>query len=315
MGSASPGAAAAAACGQAPAPGTAQGWGCGGHGQDAAGDGLRLACGATAAHGCIAGRGGLQPLTDEECADVLLVNAVIRGELADVRRALATGADPGTVADLALRTAEPQQQPPRPRPGTAGPPGRPPALAGHRSDGTTPLMRAAALGHADIVWCLLEAGASLEDRDCRGWTPICHALGAGEVELARALHSRCLAAGAADGAAAAVLRQRQVLDARGPELLEHCAVEVGEAAAELVRLELAALLLDGERPPGPGPAAIFGGKKVGGPPPAAQQGAGAPPAAAAALLAPRSATAESGGPPPSLTESLGGRPGTVQAQS
>merc|ERR1712048_1064343 len=51
----------------------------------------------------------------------------------------------------------------------------------------TPLMRACEQGHEDIMLCLLEARASPVQCDSHGWSALCHALGAGEVELARRL--------------------------------------------------------------------------------------------------------------------------------
>lgn len=167
----------------------------------------------------------------------MLVNAVIRGELPDVRRALATGADPGTIADLALRTAEPGKR------------------GQHRTDGTTPLMRAANLGHADIVLCLVEARAGLEDRDSRGWTPICHALGAAEIEIARSIQSQFTPE--------QIIRQRKVVRDCKPDLLDRCAAEVGDASVEHVRLELEAIV-EGRVAASTGSTAggIFGGKML-----------------------------------------------------
>ncbi|CAE8630024.1 unnamed protein product, partial [Polarella glacialis] len=70
-------------------------------------------------------------LTDEECADILLVNATIRGELFDVQRALEMGASPNTIAGLGLKQGDHKK--------------------GKRRNGeamhVTPLMRACELGH------------------------------------------------------------------------------------------------------------------------------------------------------------------------
>jgi len=110
----------------------------------------------------------LDPLSDQECADIALVQAAVRGELADVVKALSMGASPNTIAELTLRMGEPSKK------GRKG-----------RAVHMTPLMRACELGHEDVVQHLLKAGASSLQCDSHGWTPLCHALGSGEVGIAR----------------------------------------------------------------------------------------------------------------------------------
>lgn len=117
----------------------------------------------------LAGR-NIEPLNDQECADIALVQATIRGEVADVERALASGASVNTIAELTLRMGEPSKK-------------------GRRGQAVhlTPLMRACELGHEDIVVQLLMARASTLQCDSHGWTPVCHALAAGEVSIAHTL--------------------------------------------------------------------------------------------------------------------------------
>mmetsp|Transcript_26645 Transcript_26645/g.79483 ORF Transcript_26645/g.79483 Transcript_26645/m.79483 type:complete len:204 (+) Transcript_26645:75-686(+) len=105
-------------------------------------------------------------LTDKECADVLLVQAVTRGEIPDVQRALENGASIDTCAELCINMGE---------------------IAPKKVVNVTPLMRAAALGHAEVIDILLEAKANPWRSDSHGWTPLCYALGAGELEVARRL--------------------------------------------------------------------------------------------------------------------------------
>lgn len=112
----------------------------------------------------------LEPLGDQECADIALVQATVRGEVSDVLRALAMGAQPNTTAEMTLRMGEPTKK------GRRG-----------RAAHMTPLMRACELGHEDIAVQLLSAKASAVQCDSHGWTPLCHALAAGEVDVAKLL--------------------------------------------------------------------------------------------------------------------------------
>ncbi|CAE7465787.1 unnamed protein product [Symbiodinium natans] len=105
-------------------------------------------------------------LNDQECADVLLAQAAMRGELKDVQRALRDGARVDTRAELCIAMGDANASMPRK---------------------LTPLMRACACGHAEVVICLLEAKASLWRVDSHGWTPLCHALANCELSLARHL--------------------------------------------------------------------------------------------------------------------------------
>eukprot|EP00443_Scrippsiella_acuminata_P080509 CAMPEP_0115529652 /NCGR_PEP_ID=MMETSP0271-20121206/84066_1 /TAXON_ID=71861 /ORGANISM="Scrippsiella trochoidea, Strain CCMP3099" /LENGTH=198 /DNA_ID=CAMNT_0002961709 /DNA_START=17 /DNA_END=610 /DNA_ORIENTATION=+ len=109
---------------------------------------------------------GIDPLDDRECADILLVNGTVRGELDDVRRALEMGASPNTVASLCLKMGEPAK-------------GKRKSCAKY----ITPLMRASELGHEDVVVTLMEARASPVQCD----RPLCYALGAAQLDVARRL--------------------------------------------------------------------------------------------------------------------------------
>merc|ERR1719295_372399 len=77
-------------------------------------------------------------LTDQECLEVRLVQAVIRGDVADVQQALKQGANINTTAGLSINMGDVVSCPMRQ---------------------TTPLMRACALGHTDVVDVLLQARA------------------------------------------------------------------------------------------------------------------------------------------------------------
>eukprot|EP00930_Biecheleria_cincta_P075680 TRINITY_DN6285_c0_g1_i2.p1 TRINITY_DN6285_c0_g1~~TRINITY_DN6285_c0_g1_i2.p1 ORF type:complete len:167 (-),score=20.26 TRINITY_DN6285_c0_g1_i2:114-614(-) len=96
-------------------------------------------------------------LTDQECANILLVNACIRGQLADVQRALGLGASPNTFASLSLKMGDVSKG--RKRKGDAS----------H----VTPVMRACEMGHEDVVEFLLNARASPAQCDSKGWSPMC----------------------------------------------------------------------------------------------------------------------------------------------
>lgn len=53
--------------------------------------------------------------------------------------------------------------------------------------GNTPLMYACAGGHVEVVRCLLEAHANVEDHNENGHTPLMEAASAGHVEVAKLL--------------------------------------------------------------------------------------------------------------------------------
>eukprot|EP00930_Biecheleria_cincta_P015382 TRINITY_DN12857_c0_g1_i1.p1 TRINITY_DN12857_c0_g1~~TRINITY_DN12857_c0_g1_i1.p1 ORF type:complete len:253 (-),score=59.11 TRINITY_DN12857_c0_g1_i1:169-927(-) len=130
-------------------------------------------------------------LSDQECADVLLAQASVRGELQDVQRALGQGASVDTRAELCIAMGD---------------------LSGKKPRKLTPLMRACSAGHSEVVEMLLAANASLWRADADGWTPLCHALGAGELMLARQL---LVAAGPHSERQKGIARakQAQVMDA------------------------------------------------------------------------------------------------------
>lgn len=159
----------------------------------------------------LAGR-TLDPLTDQECADIALVQATVRGESSDVIRALAMGASPNTIAELTLRMGEPSKK-----------------KRGGRAAHMTPLMRACELGHEDIVLQLLKARASPLQCDSHGWTPLCHALGAGEVAIARLI---------AQQPGFKLERQREICRKLEGEILMKCRNEASEEALSAVEMEL-----------------------------------------------------------------------------
>jgi len=87
--------------------------------------------------------------SDDQCADILLIQSVVRGDIGDVRRALLEGANIES-----------------------------------RHGKMTPLMRACAFGHADVVECLVDARANITSRAFGEWTALCYALSAGELDIA-----------------------------------------------------------------------------------------------------------------------------------
>eukprot|EP00435_Cladocopium_sp_Y103_P056222 s136_g18.t3 len=88
-------------------------------------------------------------LTDQECADVRLAQAATRGELKDLQQAIRSGARVDTRAEMHIAMGD----------------------AGNAKPGKrTPLMRACASGHLEVVKALLASGASMWRVDSRGWT-------------------------------------------------------------------------------------------------------------------------------------------------
>uniref|UniRef100_A0A7S2J6K4 Uncharacterized protein n=1 Tax=Zooxanthella nutricula TaxID=1333877 RepID=A0A7S2J6K4_9DINO len=148
-------------------------------------------------------------LTDQECLEVRLVQAVIRGDVADVQQALKQGAHVNTTAGLSINMGDVVSYPMRQ---------------------TTPLMRACALGHTDVVDVLLQARADHWRHDSKGWTPLCHALGAGEFDIARTLLER---------SRTAVERQKLTAQKLQKELLELCEESAGPDAAAALKKEFA----------------------------------------------------------------------------
>jgi len=165
----------------------------------------------TPALGALVGR-ALDPLSDQECADIALVQATTRGEATDVVRALSLGASPNTIAELTLRMGEPSKK------GRKG-----------RAAHMTPLMRACELGHEDVVVLLLEARASLLQCDSHGWTPVCHALGAGEVGIAKLV---------AQHPGFKLLRQKEICRKLQEDILLKCRSEVSEEEVAAVETAL-----------------------------------------------------------------------------
>eukprot|EP00427_Karlodinium_veneficum_P011422 CAMPEP_0169081186 /NCGR_PEP_ID=MMETSP1015-20121227/10873_1 /TAXON_ID=342587 /ORGANISM="Karlodinium micrum, Strain CCMP2283" /LENGTH=242 /DNA_ID=CAMNT_0009140951 /DNA_START=89 /DNA_END=817 /DNA_ORIENTATION=- len=159
---------------------------------------------------CVAGR-GIDPLTDQECANIALVQAAMRGDAEDVSRAIAIGASPNTIADITLRMGEPKK-------GRKG-----------KAVHLTPLMRACELGHEDVVTQLLNARASAIMCDSHGWTSLCHALGAGEINIARII---------AQHPGINMKRQKEICRKLQSEVVAKCQAERGQEAASLVQVEL-----------------------------------------------------------------------------
>merc|ERR1719215_107906 len=156
---------------------------------------------------------GVDALDDRECADILLVNGAVRGEVVDVRRALEMGASPNTLAGLTLKMGEPTK-------------GRRRGTAVH----TTPIMRCCENGHEDVMLCLIEAKASPVQCDSHGWSALCYALGAGEMKLAQLLWSRI--------DKKKHRSQRELVQKLSKELIAKCEREVGKEAANKVQQEL-----------------------------------------------------------------------------
>ncbi|CAE7828225.1 unnamed protein product [Symbiodinium microadriaticum] len=146
-------------------------------------------------------------LTDQECADVLLAQAAVRGELKDVQRALRDGARVDTRAELCIAMGDANASLPRK---------------------LTPLMRACACGHYEVVCSLLEAKASLWRVDSRGWTPLCHALANCELSMARHLLAE-----------AGTHRERQLkmMTAKRDEIVDYCEEWVGGDSANQLHNE------------------------------------------------------------------------------
>lgn len=149
---------------------------------------------------------GNDGMSDKKAANILLMQSAARGDTTDVLRALEMGAHPDTIMGMALALEDSGNMEER----------------AHQH--ITALMRASSNGHVDVAKCLLVARASPKRRDSRGWTPLCHALGAGELAAARELLALFGATSAAD---ATVQRLKS-------EVLEACAEECGgDVAAKL----------------------------------------------------------------------------------
>merc|ERR1712039_615240 len=126
--------------------------------------------------------------------------------------ALEMGASPNTVASLSLKMGEPSK-------------GKRKGCARH----VTPLMRASELGHEDVVITLIEARASPIQCDSHGWGPLCYALGAAQLDVARRLLEL------SDVGQRKVQREN-VVKMQG-EIIAKCEENVSQEAAALVRRE------------------------------------------------------------------------------
>merc|ERR1719254_82836 len=90
----------------------------------------------------------------------------------------------------------------------------------------TPLMRASEMGHEDIIDCLLEARASPTQCDSHGWTPLCYALAAGEVGVARVLANRL--------DKTKLRAQKEIIHKHRSDVLTKCEKEAGTEASQIV---------------------------------------------------------------------------------
>uniref|UniRef100_A0A7S4SX49 Uncharacterized protein n=1 Tax=Alexandrium monilatum TaxID=311494 RepID=A0A7S4SX49_9DINO len=149
-------------------------------------------------------------LTDQECLDIALVQAAMRGDLHDAKRALQAGAKANTTADISLNMGIRDRR---------------------RVRRATPLMRACEFGREEVVVLLLGARADPVRKDSRMWTPRCYALGAGEMDCARRLLE------AASGLAE---EQREHAANLQASIVEQCREEVGEECAAQIARELEA---------------------------------------------------------------------------
>jgi len=160
---------------------------------------------------CAASR-ALEPLSDKECADITLVQATLRGDVSDVKRALDHGASVNTTADITLRMGDPNKK-----------------CRKGKAKHVTPLMRASGLGHEDVVETLLQARALPSQCDSHGWTPMCYALGAGEVEIARTLWKNSMPR---------LHRHKEIVRRLQADIVAKCVNEAGPDAAAKVKHEL-----------------------------------------------------------------------------
>mmetsp|Transcript_89868 Transcript_89868/g.159888 ORF Transcript_89868/g.159888 Transcript_89868/m.159888 type:complete len:251 (+) Transcript_89868:30-782(+) len=152
-------------------------------------------------------------LNDQECADVLLAQAAVRGEVSDIQRAIGLGANIDTRAELCIAMGD---------------------LGGKKSAKLTPLMRASSGGHEEAVDVLIEANASLWRADSEGWTALCHSLAYGELSIARKLLA---AAGPHSD------RQKTIARTKKAQVIEACEENIGPEAAEALAKEYESGLL------------------------------------------------------------------------
>merc|ERR1712048_806522 len=90
-------------------------------------------------------------------------------------------------------------------------------------------MRACMNGHSEVVNELIQARADLWRSDRRQWTPLCYALGSGELELARGLllQDKRRAEG-----------QKVIVHRLKTQLIEYCEENAGEGCASELQKEL-----------------------------------------------------------------------------
>mmetsp|Transcript_44091 Transcript_44091/g.104329 ORF Transcript_44091/g.104329 Transcript_44091/m.104329 type:complete len:221 (+) Transcript_44091:137-799(+) len=126
---------------------------------------------------CAGSSAQVQVFSTSQVVDLVLGQAVARGDYMAAERALDAGADPNTSEWIELAHAEKANDDCGPR--LAEPP------AVHYS--RTPLMWACSHGRQDLITLLLTNGADASVEDARGWTALCYALAAGHVQIASTL--------------------------------------------------------------------------------------------------------------------------------
>lgn len=159
-------------------------------------------------------------LSDQDNANILLAQSVMRGDVADVVRALEMGADANTTVGIKIANMKMGFM-------------WPAEISGNKKTknicNITVLMRAAKFGYVDVVQALVDRGASPLLQDSRGWSTLCYALANGELQVAQHLVSR---SGSEKKAILAVAHKRR------EGLLRACEKEFGADAADRVRREL-----------------------------------------------------------------------------
>lgn len=165
---------------------------------------------------------------DATCADIMLVQAVTRGDVTDVQRALAFGADVNTKQNLKMASSS----------------GRNDISAGKHTS-RSPLIIACSSCYADVAEVLLQVGADPCIEDNAGWTPLFHVLAHGELELAESLLKKTSAVN--------IAWQISYVHSFKEEFIELCNMNVGAAAASALR---SALSPDGFLTPSPPIAAV-----------------------------------------------------------
>uniref|UniRef100_A0A7S4SZH0 Uncharacterized protein n=1 Tax=Alexandrium monilatum TaxID=311494 RepID=A0A7S4SZH0_9DINO len=165
-------------------------------------------CGATAQECMNIDLARADALTDQECLDIMLVQAAMRGDLHDAKRALQAGAKVNTTADISLNMGVRDRR---------------------RVKRVTPLMRACEFGREEVLVFLLGVRADPMKKDSRMWMPLCYALGAGEMDCAQRLLE------ATSGLAE---EQKEHATNLRASIVEQCKEEVGEECAAQIAKEL-----------------------------------------------------------------------------